>query len=287
MKAKNIVKKILPKSLYAKIKRVRNSERVETLKLNAVGKIKLDASNLRSAANVKSGEIFNDKDIWKAFEDYESKINALSIPDLTGGVNVGDRKALFFILNYFKPTSVLEVGTHIGASTVHVASALDYNFKHENVKSTFSTLDIRDVNCTKEKPWLKFKSPKSPKDLIADLKLGITTNFMSQDSLDYFESTTDTYDFIFLDGDHSAPTVYKEVPKAVKRLNPNGIILLHDYFKLGDSANPNNNFNSGPYLAIQRHIKEGANVKVIPFGDLPWKTKHGSKRTSLALLLRQ
>jgi len=287
MKAKNIVKKILPKSIYAKIKQVRNSERVETLKLNAVNKIILEESNLRCSASLEPEKIFKDKAIWKAFENYETKIEALNIPDLTGGVNIGDRKALFFILNYFKPTSVLEVGTHIGASTVHVASALDYNFKQDNVKSTFSTLDIRDVNCPKDKPWLKFDSPKSPKDLIADLELGLTTNFKSQDSLDYFESTTDTYDFIFLDGDHSAPTVYKEVPKAVKCLNPNGIILLHDYFKLGDSANPNNNFNSGPYLAIQRHIKEGANVKVIPFGDLPWETKHGSKRTSLALLLRK
>ena len=285
MKAKKFVKKILPKSLYAKIKQVRNSERVETLKLNAVGKIKLDASNLRSSSSVESDNIFKDKDIWKAFENYEAKIQALNIPDLTGGVNIGDRKALFFILNYFKPKSVLEVGTHIGASTVHVASALDYNFKQHKVKSTFSTLDIRDVNCTKDKPWLKFDSPKSPKDLIADLDLSITTGFMSQDSLEYFETTTDTYDFIFLDGDHSAQTVYKEVPKAIKCLNPNGIILLHDYFKLGDSANPNNNFNSGPYLAIQRHIKEGADIKVIPFGDLPWETKHGSKRTSLALLL--
>lgn len=287
MKAKNIVKKILPKSVYAKIKQVRNSERVETLKLNAVAEIKLDASNLHSAASVKTEAIFSNKDIWKAWESYESKIKALNIPDLTGGVNVGDRKALFFIFNHFKPKSVLEVGTHIGASTVHIASTLDYNFKQNNVKSSFSTLDIRDVNCTIDKPWLKFKSPKSPKDLLKDLELAITTNFMSQDSLYYFEHTNDTYDFIFLDGDHSAQTVYKEVPKAVKCLNSNGIILLHDYFKLGDSANPNNKFNSGPYLAMQRHIKEGANVKVIPFGDLPWETKHGSKRTSLALLLRQ
>jgi len=287
MKAKKLIKKILPDSLYSKIKSLRNSERVETLKLNAVSKIKLDASNLRSASSVNSDDIFSKKAIWKAWESYENKIEALQIPDLTGGVNLGDRKALFFIISHFKPKSVLEVGTHIGASTVHVASALDNNFKKHDVKAAFSTLDLRDVNCDAEKPWLKFKSPKSPQELLNELDLGITTKFMSQNSLDYFQTPQDKYDFIFLDGDHSAQTVYKEVPKALKCLNPNGIILLHDYFKLGDSANPNNNFNSGPYLAMQRHVKEGADIKVMPLGELPWQTKYGSNVTSLALLLQK
>jgi hypothetical protein len=77
------------------------------------------------------------------------------------------------------------------------------------------------------------------------------------------------------------------VPKAIERLNKGGVILLHDYFALGDSANPNNNFNSGPYLGIQRHIKEGGNIIVKPFGELPWITKMNSNITSLALLLKK
>lgn len=287
MKTKKFFKKLLPTSLYAKIKSIRNSERVETIKLNAEKKIKLDSNQLANADGINVTNVFKEEDIWKAWESYDSKIKALKIPDLTGGVNLGDRKALFFIMCYFKPKSVLEVGTHIGASTVHIASALDYNKQTQDIDSSFSTLDIRDVNCSREKPWLKFKSSKSPQALLDDLELDIAVNFLSQDSLEYFETTDQKYDFIFLDGDHSARTVYKEVPRALKKLNKGGIILLHDYFKIGDSANPNNNFNSGPYLGIQRHINEGANVEVKTFGKLPWKTKYNSNLTSLALLLKK
>jgi len=286
MSLKNKVKKILPNLVWSKIKQVRNSERVETLKLNAVNNIELDASNLLSGTRLKKEDIFSNKAIWKAWKSYEQKIKALKIPDLTGGVNLGDRKAIFFIMCYFKPKSILEIGTHIGASTVNIACALNYNYKNHGMHSEFSTLDIRDVNCTSEKPWLKFDSPQSPQELINALNLEIKVKFMNQDSLAYLKNSSDTYDLIFLDGDHSAQTVYKEVPKALERLNEGGVILLHDYFKKGDSANPKNDFNSGPYLGIQRHIKEGANITVKPFGALPWETKLGSKRTSLALLLR-
>ena len=287
MSLKNTVKKILPNSIWAKIKSVRNSERVETLKLNAVNKIKLNPDNLRSNQKINISEIINNPEISKAWFTYDKKIKDLAIPDLTGGVNVGDRKALFFIVSYFKPQSFLEIGTHIGASTVNIASGLDYNKKNHQVDTQFSTLDIRDVNCKNEKPWLKFDSANSPQEMLEILDLDIKTKFINQNSIDYFENTDEKYDFIFLDGDHSAQTVYKEVPKALNCLKKDGIILLHDYFKKGESANPKNDFNSGPYLGIQRHINEGAKITVKPFGNLPWQTKHGSNRTSLALLLKK
>ena len=287
MSLKDTVKKILPNIVWSKIKNLRNSERVETLKLNALKKIKLNAENLRSSHKVDIDDIIHNADTSKAWQIYNKKIKNLNIPDLTGGVNVGDRKALFYIVCYFKPQSMLEIGTHIGASTVNIASGLDHNKKHHHIKTQFSTLDIRDVNCEKDKPWLKFDSANSPQSMLESLDLSIDTKFINQSSIDYFENTDEKYDLIFLDGDHSAQTVYKEVPKALKCLNKDGIILLHDYFRKGESANPNNDFNSGPYLGIQRHITEGANITVKPLGDLPWQTKLGSNRTSLALLLKK
>ena len=62
--------------------------------------------------------------------------------------------------------------------------------------------------------------------------------------------------------------------------------ILHDYFELGGSANPNNKFNSGPYLAIRRYLNEDANIKVVPLGELPWTTKYDSNITSLALVFK-
>jgi len=49
-------------------------------------------------------------------------------------------------------------------------------------------------------------------------------------SLDYLAGCAQTFDFIFLDGDHAARTVYQEVPAALRLLNSGGVILLHDYF---------------------------------------------------------
>jgi|GEM_PF-951324 cephalosporin hydroxylase len=284
---KKIIKKALPDFIWSKIKYVRNSERVETLKLNALNKVILNSDNLLLSGKISVQDIIGNSDTEKAWQSYEKQIKALRIPDLTGGVNLGDRKAIFFIIHYFKPQSVLEIGTHIGASTVNIASALNHNLTHKQIKSSFSTLDIRDVNCKIDKPWLKFGTEESPKELLESLNLDLTTNFINQNSLDYLKNANETYDFIFLDGDHSAQTVYKEVPKAIERLNKGGVILLHDYFSVGKSANPNNDFNSGPYLGIQRHINEGANIIVKPFGELPWTTKMNSKITSLALLLKK
>jgi hypothetical protein len=42
----------------------------------------------------------------------------------------------------------------------------------------------------------------------------------------------------------------------------------------------------GPYLAVERIIKENPDIDILPFGELPWHTKSGSHKTSLALLVR-
>src|SRR6266511_3475177 len=40
----------------------------------------------------------------------------------TGGVNPGDRRAVWYLIRGLNARSVLEIGTHVGASTVHIAS---------------------------------------------------------------------------------------------------------------------------------------------------------------------
>ena len=92
-------------------------------------------------------------------------------------------------------------------------------------------------------------------------------------SIKYFENCQTKFDFIFLDGDHSALTVYQEIPLALKLLNSNGIILLHDYYPGGKPLWSNSPVISGPYLATERLIKEGADLIVLPLGNLPWATK--------------
>jgi predicted O-methyltransferase YrrM len=57
-------------------------------------------------------------------------------------------------------------------------------------------------------------------------KNNILFNLMSSD--DFFKTNTDTYDIIFIDGDHHFPQVAKDFENSLKILNEFGIIILHD-----------------------------------------------------------
>lgn len=281
------MKKALPKSIVKKLRRVKNNIGVEKIQLKKIPTIDCNPSNMISAGEINLDEIFNNDKIEEFWNNSFQKTTGFDIPDFTGGVNPGDRKAIFYLMSYFKPQSVLEIGTHIGASTLQIASALDHNNKEDSTKARFKTLDIRDVNCEKEKPWLQFDSKYSPQEMINKMDISLNLEFINQGSLDYLKSTKNTFDMIFLDGDHSAKTVYQEVPAALRVLREDGVILLHDYFENGKSPWKNDTKTAGgPYLAINRLIEEGSDFKVIPLGELPWKTKLDTNFTSLALLTK-
>ena len=91
--------------------------------------------------------------------------------------------------------------------------------------------------------------------------------------------------FRFLDGSHLAATVYRELPRALRRLAPDGVLLLHDYFPGGRPLWQSGAVIRGPYLAARRLLSEGWPIKLQPLGRLPWPTKLGSNVTSLALVL--
>ncbi len=64
------------------------------------------------------------------------------------------------------------------------------------------------------------------------------------------------------------------------------MILLHDYHPGERSLWPGQEPIVGPSLAVRRLIAEGAALRAIPLGDLPWRTKLGTHITSLAILSR-
>jgi predicted O-methyltransferase YrrM len=109
--------------------------------------------------------------------------------------------------------------------------------------------------------------------------------FVAQPSLDYLTTCGERFDLIFLDGDHAAKTVYREVPAALRALNPGGVILLHDYFPNLRPLWSDGSVLPGPWLAARRLQKEDARFEVLPFGSLPWPTKLGSNVSSLALVV--
>jgi predicted O-methyltransferase YrrM len=215
---------------------------------------------------------------WKA--SAAQLANVCQIEDMkTGGVNPGDRRALFYIVKALRPTSILEIGSHVGASTVHIAAAMAPG-------SRFTTVDIQEVNDRPGAYWRVAGLPLSPRQMVSKLNKNLDVSFVTSDSVAFLTETDLRFDFIFLDGDHSKETVLKEILKSLTVLNKNGVILLHDYFPGRKPLWSDGSVDAGPFEATEELRKRGAGLKVVPFGTLPWATKLGSHITSLAIVVR-
>jgi predicted O-methyltransferase YrrM len=254
--------------------------------LNAIQQTRCDTSNLRNKGDLSIENLFKSGEIDNLWGDSKKEIDLFTIPDGSGGVNPGDRRALYYLISKLKPASVLEVGTHIGASTLHIASALYMSQIKNGKKARLTTVDIVDVNSTITKPWLTYGTKYSPSEMINKFNYGSFVTFVADTSLHFAANCKEKFDFIFLDGSHAASVVYQEIPLALKLLNSNGVILLHDYFPKMKALWADGTVIPGPYQAIERFVKEGANLTVLPLGELPWPTKQSSNITSLALLLK-
>jgi predicted O-methyltransferase YrrM len=213
-----------------------------------------------------------------AWQRSAPELGALQLPDETGGMTSGECRLLYYLTAFLKPSSVLEIGTHIGASTVHFAAALR---DHTN-NGTLTTVDIVDVNA-EHGPWRTLGAAK-PSDLVRTIGMGDRVRFVVAPALDLLAAEK-RFDLILLDGDHAADAVYREVPAALRCINPGGVIVLHDYFPdlkpiFRDPPLP------GPFLALSHLRKQHPSLAVQTFAPLPWPTKHGTHRTCLALVVR-
>lgn len=275
---KKLIKAIVPRPVLNRALKAKDWARLITLPQEH-----FDSFNLRAAENLPLSEILRNEDIATAWERDHSLIQRLyGDEDTMGGVNPGDRRALYYLVMALSPQNVLEVGTHIGASTLHIARAL----KRLNQNGKMTSVDIVDVNHPERGAWKQLGLRKSPKEFARDLECLEQMEFRTGASLDLMQTTSQRYDFIFLDGDHSVRAVYREVSAALSHLKANGVILLHDYYPGVRPIYPDKATISGPFHAIERISKENPTIGVLPLGDLPWPTKQGTNATTLALLLR-
>ena len=251
--------------------------------MDAVPKLNFNSSPLKPARNLALSDIFESKAIEADWTRTRKDLESLAIPDGTGGVNPGDRRAIYYLIRAMKPRSVLEIGTHIGASTVHLASAMLLD-RAVGAGNTLTSVDVAKVNDPVERRWEKFGARYSPAELINKAGAASFVEFIHGPSLEFLRNSNRKFDFIFLDGDHAAPTVYREVSIALEHLNTDGVILLHDFFPNNRPLWADGSVSYGPFMAVERMKSEGARVDVLSLGALPWPTKLGSSKTSLALL---
>jgi len=268
--------------------RRRRQIRREAKDLGRIPSLRCDIERLLPARDCNLEEIFNAAEIARDWETIRPALEAFELPDGAGEINPGDRRAIFYLISHFKCQSVLEIGTHIGASTLHISAALPKAQKSGGGLSIkLVSVDVADVNDPVSKPWLRHGARFSPLEMIRKMECASLVEFFTSRSLDYMANCAQRYDFIFLDGDHAAMTVYQEIPAALELLEKGGVILLHDYFPLLKPLWSDGAVIPGPFLATERLIAEGTDLAVLPLGRLPWPTKLRSNMTSLALLLRQ
>lgn len=272
---KALLKKVLPQSLMNKARGLR-----DVVQLGTVSSLSFEAANLSRTPDIY--KLLTQEDAQQNWaEDHAQIMKVLIDEDRAGGVNPGDRRVLYMLLSALKPKTVLEIGTHIGASTLYIARAL----KAAAPESRITTVDICDVNAP-DAPWKGAELAASPQENLKTLGCADMVDFVVQSSQSFMVSTDKRFDFIFLDGDHTAVSVYKELSLACKLLHPRGMILLHDYYPEGRSLFPDGNIITGPYQALERVKKENPDINVLPLGKLPWPTKQGSHMTSLALVIK-
>ncbi|HOO82680.1 MAG TPA: class I SAM-dependent methyltransferase [Alphaproteobacteria bacterium] len=280
---KSAIKKLLPQSVINAARALRDGHAVNTL-----APLNFTAENLKPANSLEFSSIWADKDIATCWQkDCDEISSVFPESDKWGGINPGDRRALYYLISALKPQNVLEVGTHIGASSVYIAKAMS---RYAQEEASLTTVDILDVNDPQTGAWAGLGMERSPQGNLEALDCGELCNFVVNSAQDYMAALADDdgkrFDFIFLDGDHTAKGVYHEMALALKILKPGGVILLHDYYPDGQALFRDGNIIYGPFKALESVRGQAPNVTVKPLGTLAWPTKQGSSNTSLALVMQ-
>jgi predicted O-methyltransferase YrrM len=279
---RQFVRQIVPQWLR-RVRVIRSAK----AKLGRIEELAFHDGALASVGRLDLNALFRSGDYEAQWRQARKEIASLKITAEAHGVNPGDRKALYYLVHHLRPRSILEVGTHIGASTVHLAAALrSLKSSSPAVSFRLTTVDVRDVNDPITGPWRQFGCSMSPEETIHQLGCREMVTFATAQSVDFLAACRETYDFIFLDGDHSAPTVYRELSAASGLVNPGGLIVLHDFFPQHRPLWHNGVMQPGPSLATARLQAEGRAIGVVPLGKLPWQTKRDSTVTSLAIVGR-
>jgi len=164
------------------------------------------------------------------------------------------RLFLFSLVCAMKPKKILELGVRGGHSTSALLYACDL------IDSQLTSVDISDHH---------FSCPEELKH---------RWWFTKSDAIKFLETTSETYDMIFIDDWHAEEHVYKELTLLKDKVKPNNLILLHDL--MHSFSHPNyttqvypsgHEFEGlGPYGGVLKFVKENVNFE---FATVP--TNHG------------
>lgn len=143
---------------------------------------------------------------------------------LQGGAQHNFAKYLPELLD--RPISALQVGAYTGDATVWLFE----NLLSRNENSSLVDVDTWGGSDEPEHKAMDWQSVESVYDSKTNhyLESGKLCKVKST-SDEFFDTNEATYDFIYIDGDHTAAAVLKDGVNAVKFINPKGILAFDDY----------------------------------------------------------
>lgn len=149
-----------------------------------------------------------------------------------------------------KPQQIFEWGTNIGKSA---------RIFHDTGKEFRIPLHIHSIDLPDDVEHNEH--PRSDRGYLVRGLSGVT--LYQADGLtkavELYQSTSDLRTLVFIDGDHSYESVFREL-KGVIRNMPNANILLHDTFFQSEESG----YNTGPFRAISDVLKsDSSNLKVM------------------------
>ena len=209
-----------------------------------------------------------------------ARLEAVGLDHPEGGMSPEDCRALAAMIAVARPAYLLEIGTHVGASTLTLAAALD-----ELGAGMLTTVDVLDVNGP-DAPWARLGLPFSPAGAARHLGLHHRLRFHHGSAQRFLHASRDRFNFILLDGDHRARPLYAEICAALSRLADGGWLVLHDYHERLRRPSADHALIPGPFLVVKRLLREDPSLRARPLGTLPWATTGQRGRTTLVLLAR-
>jgi predicted O-methyltransferase YrrM len=114
--------------------------------------------------------------------------------------------------------SVLETGGFRGSTSVYILDALR---RLGGGHLTVCEIDPKRAAVVKA----RLDAASSP---------GLTTSVQAIDVLSFLLQTSEKYDLAWVDDDHTKPHVTRELMALIPKMNPGGLILLHDTFGVCD-----------------------------------------------------
>ena len=133
----------------------------------------------------------------------------------TGSTEPWTVDILCAIIRAQQPKILIETGTFEGKTTRRIFEVLE-SFEHGSSLFTIENDPERHAAVSKPEDWMTKHAM-------------VAVHFGCGDALEFLASRPDDFaDFIFLDDDHDASHVAKELREAKRILRPNGIIAVHD-----------------------------------------------------------